>query len=91
VSRSSTLLIAAADALERGEDPLALHFLNEHDVEAGECLDLADSLAIGARLLAWVMENPKQAATFARTGLNGMHLEMVTDALAKALSKQSGR
>jgi hypothetical protein len=83
MSRSAQLLKAAADALERGEDPLHFSFLSEHDVESGECLDLADSLALGARLIAWAMENPLKAAAFARNGSAGIALDEITRAMSK--------
>jgi hypothetical protein len=83
MSRSSQLLKAAADALENGEDPLALHFLSEYDVEAGECLDLADSLALGARLIAWAMENPKKAVVAVQGAVTHLEMDAVTRLLGK--------
>jgi hypothetical protein len=83
MSRSADLLKAAAGALEGGEDPFGLHFLNEHDVESGECLDLADSLALGARILAWAMEHPRQAVLAVQGAGDVMMMDAVTRALAK--------
>jgi hypothetical protein len=87
MSRSAELLKAAATALEDGEDPLALHFLNEHDVEAGECLDLADSLALGARLIAWATENPKKAVLATQGAITHLEMDAVTRLLGKLNQK----
>jgi len=83
MSRSSELLKAAADALEEGSDPFHESFLGKHDVTADECFDLADSIAMGARLVAWATENPRQAAAFAASGSAGMAMETITKAIAK--------
>jgi hypothetical protein len=90
VSRSADLLKLAADALENGEDPLALHFLREHDVESGECLDLADSLAMGARLIAWAMEHPKQAIAAARGAGTGLQYHDLMEAFARLDARREG-
>jgi hypothetical protein len=58
-------------------------FLVEHDVTSGECMDLAGSLAIGARLYAWALENPKQAVAAAEGASIGMRLDFITRALQK--------
>lgn len=81
--RSSKLLEAAADALEKGEDPFSGAFLSEHNVESGECLDLADKLAMGARLLAWVQENPKLAIAAAQGAGIGIKSHAFMEAMAK--------
>lgn len=83
MSRSSELLKAAAAALEDGRDPLHNSFLCEHEVTLDECYSLAEYLAIGGRLIAWAMENPKQAAAFASSGSAGMALGTVTELMAK--------
>lgn len=87
MSRSAELLKAAATALENGEDPLSLHFLSEHDVESGECLDLADSLAMGARLIAWAMEHPKQAVAAAQGAGTGLQYHALMEAFARLGAK----
>lgn len=51
MTRSDQLLSAAASALDDGVDPLAEGFLIEHDVTLTECYSLAESLALGARVL----------------------------------------
>lgn len=61
MSRTSDLLHSAAEALEDGQDPLATPFLAEHGVTYDECMDLADLLAMGARLTAWALEHPDEA------------------------------
>jgi hypothetical protein len=83
VSRSSDLLKAAADYLDDGGDPFGLSFLSENGVASDECLDLADSLAMGARLVAWGMEHPLEAAAFLSSGSAGMALDATTRAMAK--------
>jgi len=83
VSRSSELLKAAAEALDDGRDPLNSAFLDEHGVTLDECYDLAESLAMGGRLIAWAMENPVQAAAFAANGSAGMAMDALTRAMAK--------
>jgi hypothetical protein len=83
MTRHSELLKAAADALEDDRDPFSGSFLTEHEVTSGECMDLADSLAIGARLYAWAIENPKQAVAAAEGASIGMRLDLITRALKK--------
>jgi hypothetical protein len=61
MSRMSSLLREAADALNDGRDPLTAPFLDEYDVTLDECYDLAGFLAIGAQMVAWAMDNPKVA------------------------------
>ena len=90
MSRSSEILKAAAEALEQGDDPFHESFLGKHDVTFTECMDMADSLALGARLLAWAKDNPKQAAAFASNGAAGMALDAITRALAVRLGKGFG-
>jgi hypothetical protein len=82
MSRSSELLKAAAAHLENGGDPFH-EFLADNDVTIDECFDLADSLAMGARLIAWAMENPRQAGIAARGGADFMKMDAITRALAK--------
>jgi hypothetical protein len=83
MARMPDLLTKAADALDDGIDPLHFGFLSEHDVTSDECLDMAAFLALGARLMAWAIQNPKRAATLARGGLDAMHLEMITETLRR--------
>ena len=82
-SRQADLLKAAADALDDGRDPLAGPFLSTHDITYDELQDLAGRLAIGARLTAWAMENPRQAAIAARAGTDFMKLDTITQLLRK--------
>lgn len=81
MSRMADLLDKAADALENGEDPLALHFLSENEVTLDECFDLADKLAMGARIISWATRNPKAATAFAQGGVNGMGMDAITRVL----------
>jgi len=56
---TAALLRAAADALDDGQIPLANPFLAEHDVTLDQCMSLAEQLAIGARIVAAGIENPR--------------------------------
>lgn len=87
MSRQSQLLKAAAAAMENGEDPFHESFLGANEVTLDECFDMADLLALGAQVMAWAIEHPKEASAFARNGANGMHLDMVTRALASTTGK----
>jgi hypothetical protein len=58
-ARQAELLKAAAEALEDGRDPLHDPFLSDHDVSLDECIGLAEQMALGARFMAWVIENPQ--------------------------------
>ena len=89
--RSSELLKAAADALENGEDPFGGHFLGEHEVESGECMGLADKLAMGARLIAWVQENPKLAIAAAQGAGIGLQSHAFMEAMARLDLSGKGR
>jgi len=86
VSRSSELLKAAAGALEEGRSPLDVSFLSEHGVSLDECFDLADWLAIGARLSAWAIQNPR----LARSAASGAHSAMTMDTITRVLRKLNG-
>ena len=87
MSRSSELLTAAADALEDGQIPLMNPFLSEHDVTFDECMDMADSLALGARIVAWALENPKLAVAAASGAGIGLQHHFFTEAMAKLNAK----
>jgi hypothetical protein len=58
-TRRTQLLTAAAAALEDGQIPLMNPFLSEYEVTADECFSLAEQLAIGARVVAYGLENPR--------------------------------
>jgi hypothetical protein len=60
MNRRTDLLNKAAEALENGEDPLALSFLSGHGVTSDECMSLAQQLAIGARVVAYGLEHPRE-------------------------------
>jgi hypothetical protein len=49
--RTKTLLQAAVEALENGEDPFHESFLRSHNVTIHEAYDLADLLAVGGRFV----------------------------------------
>jgi hypothetical protein len=59
---SADLLRKAADALDDGRDPLANPFLADNDVTLDQCYSLAGQLAIGARVVAEGIENPRSVA-----------------------------
>lgn len=56
---TAQLLRAAVDALEDGRDPLAEPFLSENGVTLDQCYSLAGQLAIGARIVAAGIEDPR--------------------------------
>lgn len=56
---SAALLQAAAAALDAGDNPFGGDFLREHDVTAEQCLALAGQLAIGARIVARAITDPR--------------------------------
>lgn len=59
MTRRTELLEAAAAALDKGEDPLHVSFLSEHEVTLDEAYSLAEQLAIGARLVAYGLDHPR--------------------------------
>jgi hypothetical protein len=56
------LLRMAADAFDDGRDPLAKAFLDEHGVTMDQAMNLAENLAIGARIVADGTEKPRSPA-----------------------------
>lgn len=83
MSRRSELLNAAADGLDQGEHPFCDKFLGEHEVTLDECFDMAALMAEGARVVAWAIDNPRDAAAFLAGGSAGMAASAITEALAK--------
>jgi hypothetical protein len=83
VSRTTQLLNAAADALEEGTDPFAPGWLGEHAVTFDECMSLAEELAMGARLLAWALDNPAEARAILNAGHTGLHAHYFMRAMEK--------
>jgi UDP-N-acetylmuramyl pentapeptide synthase len=59
MNKRTTLLLAAAEALEAGEDPFSAAFLGGHNVTSNECAALALQLALGARAVAQGLDNPR--------------------------------
>jgi hypothetical protein len=55
---TAQLLRQAADALDNGEDPFGVNFLQEHNVSLDQCFSMAEQLAVGARMVAKAMDNP---------------------------------
>lgn len=90
MSRSPEILRAAAAALEEGTDPFSSGFLDKHQVTLDECFEMAEGLALGAQIVAWVKEHPRDAAAFARNGAAGMAMDAVTRALASKIGKEFG-
>jgi hypothetical protein len=58
-ARRTELLMAAAATLDDGGIPLMDPFLSAHGVTLDECFDLAEQLAIGARVVAWGLAHPQ--------------------------------
>lgn len=59
MASSVELLRRAAAALDDGRDPLTNPFLSDNDVTLDQCFSLAEQLAIGARIVAAGIENPR--------------------------------
>jgi hypothetical protein len=53
--RTKFLLLTAADALEKGQDPLSLNFLQEHQISFNEAEMFRQALAYTVRY--WVADN----------------------------------
>jgi len=83
MSRMPDLLREAADALDDGRIPLMNPFLSEHDVSFEECMNMADFLALGARLMAWVVENPKHAAVAFQGAADSVSMTVITETLRR--------
>jgi hypothetical protein len=62
---TAALLREAANVLEKGKDPFTPEFLGDHGVTIDQCIALADQLAIGARIVAAAIENPRSPAGIA--------------------------
>ncbi len=58
-------------------------FLSDHDVTFDECMDMAEYLALGARLIAWAIENPKLVVAAAQGAGIGLQHHVFTEAMAK--------
>jgi hypothetical protein len=83
VSRRADLLRAAADGLDDANHPFCDEFLSGNKVTFDECFEMAEDMAAGARVLAWAIDNPRDAAAFLASGSAGMALNAVTEALAR--------
>lgn len=84
--RSTTLLRAAADALDDGRDPFDAAFLVLHEVTLDEVYSLGELMAVGARLVAWGLEHPEQAVA----ALNGARLQGAYEQLRAHLDVMTG-
>jgi hypothetical protein len=89
MSRMADLLDKAAEALEQGDDPFHFSFLSEHEVESGECIDMASLMATGARIMAWVSRNPAKAGAFMEHGASGLAYKAFMDAMDR-LNRKAG-
>jgi len=56
---TADLLRLAAESLEEGTDPFNANWLRLHEVSLDQCLTLGEQLAIGARIVAAGIENPR--------------------------------
>jgi hypothetical protein len=52
--RLKFLLLVAATALEEGQDPLSINFLQEHRITFAECAAFREAIAFGTR--SWVAD-----------------------------------
>jgi hypothetical protein len=87
MSRMPDLLRKAADALDDGQIPLMNPFLADNDVTFTECMDMADLMAVGARVVAWALDNPRHAAA----AFQGARMEQVADLLKLMNTKAAAR
>jgi hypothetical protein len=81
--RQAELLDAAADALDDQVDPFTPGFLSKHDVTFDECMDLAEWFALGARVVAWAIENPAKASA----ALKGANQQLQYEAFMRAMDR----
>jgi hypothetical protein len=58
---TAQLLKAAAETLNEGGNPFSSTWLGERDVTFDQCMTLAEQLAIGARMVAKAIEQPRSA------------------------------
>jgi hypothetical protein len=65
ISRRSQLLLAAADALGDGRDPLSTGFLSDHQVTLTECHQLAGDIGDAIRSYVASARHPGLAAAMA--------------------------
>lgn len=75
--RPFDLLREAAKWLDEGRDPLHESFLIEHNVTLDEAYDLAEHLAIGARLYLHEVQ---------QLGLGGLHAQIAGDRIVRAMT-----
>jgi hypothetical protein len=59
MASSAELLRRAADALDDGQIPLMNQFLSDNDVTLDQCFTLAEHLALGARIVAAGIRDPR--------------------------------
>ncbi len=59
MASSAELLRRAAAALDDGQIPLVNPFLADNDGTLDQCFSLAEHLALGARIVAAGIENPR--------------------------------
>lgn len=83
MSRIADLLDKAAEALNDGRDPLANPFLRDNDVSYTEMLDLAQNLALGAQIAAWIHDNPRKAGTLFKAGMDAVRMETIVRVLQR--------
>lgn len=83
MNRQAELLSLAADGLDDGEHPFCDQFLSGNQVTADECFEMAELMAEGARLVAWAIEHPRDAAAFLSGGSAVMAMNAITEALRK--------
>jgi len=83
MSRMTDLVKAAADALDDGQDPFHGAFLLDNGVTLDECFTLSELLAVGARLVAFGLENP----TLMLAAMNGAQMATAYQNLNDALGK----
>lgn len=65
MASTAGLLRKASEALERAEDPFSGEFLRDNDVTFDQCMTLSQMMALGARVVAKALEQPRSEAGLA--------------------------
>ncbi len=81
--RIAQLLREAAAHLENMGDPFSESWLRAHKVTDDECSTLSETLAVGARIVAWILDHPQEAGTL----INSAHLVAVQHELTTAAQR----
>jgi hypothetical protein len=76
MSRQDELLWHAAKALEDMRNPLDTYFLQEHDVTADECFDLANQMELAIKMFLILKSDLRWTQTFGFIMAEAITLEL---------------